>query len=159
MNRKSTKILLWIIGIPIIGFVGYYVIQVIMVIAVFADFDSSSKAELISNFTENEQKIQDVAIFANEIIPDSIKVYIEFQNESSIDFWVWTEPTGHQFPRKYLFQLDLCQSSLTAGSLAVMAVAYGNSWTRKLIILTSRRRRKAVEVVVNGIIGRSNAVG
>ncbi len=66
--------------------------------------DSSSKRELIQNYDQRQQSIEELANYINEITPDSTLIYLEFKNNNSIDFWIWKEKLKNKFPRNYIFQ-------------------------------------------------------
>ena len=66
----------------------------------------SSKKELIANYREKHSEIATLKRYFNSIVPDSVNVYIEFNEDNSIDLKVYkkrTDSTNH-YPSMAYFQ-------------------------------------------------------
>lgn len=78
------KILKWILIIVGGGFALYVVGSIIALIVLFAQFDSSSYEGLTSNYEKKTREIREVRDFINSILPENIKIDIEFERYGSI---------------------------------------------------------------------------
>ncbi len=62
----------------------------------FVDMPISSKRELLKNIDTNYSKIMTLKNYYSQIVPPNYTIYIKFhptpnlfENDESIDFWVW----------------------------------------------------------------------
>jgi len=82
---RFRKIIRWlpiILTTGILLFISYW-------IASTGIFASSSKHELIDNYTKKEREIFKLRNYFNSIVPPGFSVYIEFGNDKKIDFLVY----------------------------------------------------------------------
>ncbi|MBP4143226.1 hypothetical protein J3S90_15605 [Flavobacterium sp. P4023] len=66
-------------------FIGYWII----ILFSTGLFDSSSKVELIENYTNKEKEIIELKNYFNSIVPKNFSVYIEFKSDNKIDLKVY----------------------------------------------------------------------
>ncbi|WP_338767798.1 hypothetical protein WAF17_06510 [Bernardetia sp. ABR2-2B] len=82
------KILKWILIIGGGAFALYIVGSIVMIIAMFAQFDSSSYEELVSNYEDKSIEIRSLEDFISSRLPQNKNIEIEFENYSISRFYV-----------------------------------------------------------------------
>ncbi|MGV3538367.1 MAG: hypothetical protein ACO1OQ_01060 [Rufibacter sp.] len=88
------------------GAIGLYCLYIIVTLFfLFGGFSgSSSKEELVENYHEKSREIEELHAYFNSIVPEGYTVYIEFQDDSSIDFTVSEKDDSLEFGRNLWFQ-------------------------------------------------------
>jgi len=82
---KSIK---WALVILVTGLL-FFLVYWFVVFCQSGFFASSSKQELIENYTTKEKEILELKSFFNSIVPNGYHVYIEFSGRKQIDLWVY----------------------------------------------------------------------
>lgn len=67
-------------------------------------FSTSSIGEMVENYKKYGERIRELKVFFNHIVPEGYSVYIECQPGSTIDLWVYESVARDSIPESILFQ-------------------------------------------------------
>lgn len=105
MNKKNKKrLIIGLILSVILPILAYLLRGVFAFIFFFMSMDSSSKDDLVKNYQLNETAIFELKRSYDNIVPDGFKIYIEFKDKNSIDFWVYEKADSTSKEMICLFQ-------------------------------------------------------